>query len=259
MTADGTSTIVILRDLHLGKEGEATGATLEIRAGEFAVVAGPSDGYKTELLFAAAGFKKPRQGTVQLFGIDYYTQMFTDNFLARPRIGFVFQDPVFISGLDSIDNVGLPVFYDARLKPAEIDERLRDVFAAAGFSSYPQGVPDDLSPITRHKLGLARAWIRHPDFVVYDEPARGLDQRGHETIYSLIADYHAARKAEGKPCAGLIGCNDPHLGLDFADHFWVLRSGALTFKGDKNTIRARRESLEKDYLQELRNYENPGD
>ena len=245
---NSTEPILCLNDVHTGK---GTDVSLQIAPGEFAVLAGPSGAEKSELLLIAAGFRKARQGSVRLLGVDLAWQRSADRFSLRRRTGFVFQEPIFIQELSSAENVQLALRYDDLLSDEAIFGRTRDLLSAAGLTGDMARVPDELAPVERRRLGLVRAWIREPEIVFYDEPAKGLDPASQQKIYEAIHNYHKGRKKDGRPSAALLACNNPQWVLDLADLYLVLVGGHLTSRADRTSIRGRRVALEREFLDSI--------
>lgn len=222
--------------------------SLEIRSREFVVLAGPSGSEKSEVLLMAAGFHRAREGSVRLLGVELSAKRASDNRALRRKTGFVFQTPVFIHNLSSIRNVALPLEYDDELEINLLHRRLGSVLDLAGLSTGLDALADDLPPLDSRKLALARAWIREPEIIFYDEPAKGLDPAGQKKIYQTIHGYHKERKKHGRPAAALLACNDPRWVLEFADRYLMLNAGILTSMADATNIRNRRDSLEREFL-----------
>jgi ABC-type transporter Mla maintaining outer membrane lipid asymmetry ATPase subunit MlaF len=245
---NATEPVLCLNDVQTN---EGTDVSLQIAPGQFAVLAGPSGAEKSELLLMAAGLRKPRQGSVRLLGADFASQHSTGRFNLRRRSGFVFQEPIFIQELSSIENIQLPLRYDDLLSNEEVTRHTLNILLAAGLTGDMRRVPDELAPVERRRLGLARAWIREPEIVFYDEPAKGLDPASQQKIYGTIHNYHNDRKKDGRPSAALLACNNPQWVLDLADLYLVLVGGHFTSKADQTNIRGRRIALEKEFLDSI--------
>jgi ABC-type transporter Mla maintaining outer membrane lipid asymmetry ATPase subunit MlaF len=244
MNADAP--ILILDDVRLSRtDGRVS---LEIRSPEIVVLAGASGSEKSELLLTAAGFHRAREGSVRLFGVELSRRRASDNQSLRRKTGFVFQTPVFIHNLTSIRNIALPLEYDDVLETDGLHRRIGSVLDLAGLSTNVDAFADDLPPLDCRRLALARAWIREPEIVFYDEPARGLDPAGQKKIYQAIHAYHEHRKKQDRPAAALLSCNDPRWVLEFADRYLLLNAGILTSVADATNIRSRRDSLEREFL-----------
>ena len=116
----------------LGKGSSVTavrGVSLEIGAGEFAVIVGRSGSGKTTLLNLAAGLTRPTSGRVTLDGVDLWR--LTDqqqSHMRNRKIGFVFQFPSLLPTLTVLENVILPTSFGANGR--EADARARGEGAA---------------------------------------------------------------------------------------------------------------------------------
>ena len=238
--------ILTLHDISLGQS--TAQISLQVFASEFVVLAGPAGAEKSGLLLTAAGFREAQQGSVRLLNTDLTQCDSDDHPFLRLKTGFVFQEPIFIHNLSALENIRLPLRYDGILTPQAMTERVQKVLQAAGLLSDLSRTADDLCPLDRRKLALARAWIREPEIVFYDEPAKGLDPGAQKKIYQTIHGYHEKRNRGGHECAALLACNDPRWVLEFADRYLVLSAGTLTSKADQTNIRGRKETLEKEFL-----------
>ncbi len=241
--------ILALDDISLGQPN--TQISLRVFASEFVVLAGPAGAKKSLFLLTAAGFREARQGRVRLLNTELPEHLAADHPSIRLKTGFVFQEPIFIHNRSMLENIRLPLLYDDLLGAEELDLRTREVLQAAGLPAELDTALDDVPPLDRRKLALARAWIREPAMVFYDEPAMGLDPAAQKKIYRTIHAYHEKRKHDGRACAALLACNDPRWVLEFADRYLVLSAGTLTSKADQTNIRGRQSALEKEFIDSI--------
>ena len=111
--ADGASALQAVRDLQL-----------EIAAGEFIVLLGPSGAGKTTTLRLVAGLEKPDVGGVRIGGIDV-----TALAPALRDVTFVFQQYSLYPHLSVFDNLAFPLRSPLRRTPeAEVDARVGGAF-----------------------------------------------------------------------------------------------------------------------------------
>ncbi len=142
---------------------------LEIRNGEFFAMLGPSGSGKTTCLRMIAGFDRPTNGTISLFGHD------VSNLPPYERnVNTVFQDYALFPHITVGENIGygLMIKKIAKNKIAlQVDEML-DLVQLKGFASRK---PSQLSGGQRQRVALARALINHPKVLLLDEPLGALD------------------------------------------------------------------------------------
>ena len=150
--------------------------TLEIEEGEFFAMLGPSGSGKTTCLRLIAGFERPSQGRVHIFGQDA-----TNTPPYRRPVNTVFQDYALFPHLNVQDNVAYGLMI-ARVPKAErrhaADEAL-DLVALGGFSKRK---PSELSGGQRQRVALARALVNKPKVLLLDEPLGALDLKLREQM-----------------------------------------------------------------------------
>ena len=86
------------------------GINIKIKQGEFAVIFGPSGCGKSTLLHCILGLEPPTSGQVLVEGKDFYKLNEDERALYRRyHVGMVFQQPLWISALNIIENVCFPL------------------------------------------------------------------------------------------------------------------------------------------------------
>lgn len=151
--------------------------SLEIASGDFVVVLGPSGCGKTTLLNVAAGFQTPTRGSVLVNGVAMVGP-------SRER-GVVFQKDALYPWLSARDNVAFPLKLrrvPARDRDALAEEALASV-GLAGFGDYRTW---QLSGGMRQRIGIARALVADPQFLLMDEPFGALDSLTREKMHELL-------------------------------------------------------------------------
>ena len=157
-----------LRDVTLafGEKTVLQGCSLALGAGEHLALMGPSGCGKTTLLRCALGLQLPDSGTVAC------------DFL---RTAAVFQEPRLLPWRNALDNV-LAVMgkaQAARENALQWFEKLEIAEAAALY-------PEELSGGMQQRVSIARAMATQPDFLVLDEPFKGLDEALRKRVLALL-------------------------------------------------------------------------
>lgn len=166
------------------------GISIDIRAGEFVALLGPSGSGKSSLLNLVAGLDRPTSGAVIVEGSNLAT-LSREN-LAKHRlhtVGMVFQSFNLIPSMTLLENVELPMRF------AEVDRRERAALARqalerVGLSGRLAHRPVELSGGEQQRASLARALINRPKLLLADEPTGNLDSRTGTEIMDLIRSFN---------------------------------------------------------------------
>jgi ABC-type lipoprotein export system ATPase subunit len=163
------------------------GVSLNIEPGEFVVVQGPSGSGKTTLLLSAGGLLPPSAGAVEFDGSNLYRMSQSERAKVRAReIGFVFQQFYLVSYLNVLENVLTPSLAlpdpQARIRAGELIEHFK-------LTDRLDHLPAELSTGERQRVGLARALLNRPRFLLADEPTGNLDQDNTEIVLGYFAEF----------------------------------------------------------------------
>jgi phospholipid/cholesterol/gamma-HCH transport system ATP-binding protein len=164
------------------------GVTLAVRKGETICVIGASGAGKSVTLKHIVGLMKPDRGCVKVFGSDVSGGDQESLEAARRKIGFCFQGSALLNSLDVFENVALPLREHERLDESETRRRVEEKLALVGLAEAGKKLPSEISGGMRKRVGVARAIIRNPEIILYDEPTAGLDPVMASTINDLILD-----------------------------------------------------------------------
>lgn len=172
----------------LGGKKVLDGVTLSVRKGETLTIMGASGAGKSVTLKHIVGLMKPDAGHAKVDGIDvcHADKKRLDE--ARRRIGFCFQGSALLNSMSVFENVALPLREHERLPEDEIRRRVEEKLALVGLKDAGEKSPAEISGGMKKRVGLARAIVRNPELVLYDEPTAGLDPVMSQIINDLILE-----------------------------------------------------------------------
>ncbi|QDT04988.1 ABC transporter ATP-binding protein YtrE [Rubripirellula lacrimiformis] len=159
---------------------------LDIDAGEFVSLMGPSGTGKSTLLNLVSGIDRPDSGTITVDGTE--VTKLSRSKLADWRaanLGYIFQTHNLIPVLTAYENVELPTLL-LKLSSSQRRQRVELALQAVGLSDRADHYPRQLSGGQEQRVGIARAIVAHPKVVVADEPTGSLDTETSEQVQVLL-------------------------------------------------------------------------
>src|SRR5438477_6152547 len=162
------------------------GLNLDVDAGDFVAFMGPSGSGKTTLLNLLGGLDVPTAGSVTVAG-DEITRMSARKLTAwRARhVGFVFQMYNLIPVLTAFQNVELPLLL-THLSKADRRRHVETALAVVGLADRMHHYPRQLSGGQEQRVGIARAIVADPTFLLCDEPTGDLDRKSADEVVELL-------------------------------------------------------------------------
>jgi ATP-binding cassette, subfamily B, bacterial len=162
--------------------------SFEVNSGETIAFVGPSGSGKTTLVKLLVGLYQPLEGDI-LYNNTLSKEIDLDQL--REKIGFVTQDTQLFSGTIR-ENLQF-------VRPNATDEECMDVLQRAACQTLLARADKGLSTVIgeggvkvsggeKQRLSIARALLRRPDILVFDEATSSLDSITEEEITETIRD-----------------------------------------------------------------------
>jgi putative ABC transport system ATP-binding protein len=168
------------------------GINLDIYQGELSSIMGPSGSGKSTFMNIAGCLDLPTHGKYILDGQD--VSDFNRDQLARIRnqkIGFVFQTFNLLPRTSALENVELPLLYNAGTRAKERRERAMEALNMVGLSARAGHFPNQLSGGQQQRVAIARSLVNNPVIVLADEPTGNLDTRTSYEVMEIFQQLNA--------------------------------------------------------------------
>ncbi len=198
------------------------GISFSVEDGEFVTIMGTSGSGKSTLLNILGCLDKPTSGSYEIDNVP--VSDLSKNELAHLRnekIGFIFQSYNLLPRTTALENVELPLMYNASVSSRERRERALEALRLVGLSKRIHHTPNQLSGGQQQRVAIARALVNNPVLILADEATGNLDTRTSYEIMALFQELNA----KGKTIAFVTHEQDIAL---FSKRTIVLRDGHIT-------------------------------
>ena len=168
------------------------GVSFAIQQGEFVTIMGTSGSGKSTLLNILGCLDTPTSGEYLLDGIAVRTRSKPQRAVLRNRkIGFVFQNYNLLPKTTAVENVELPLMYNASVSAAERRRRAIEALTAVGLADRLEHKSNQMSGGQMQRVAIARALVNNPAVILADEATGNLDTRTSFEILVLFQKLHA--------------------------------------------------------------------
>jgi len=199
---------------------------LTIEQGEMAFLTGHSGAGKSTLLRLLLLLDRPTGGEIRVNGES--TRQIRPRSLPRyrRRFGVVFQDHRLLFDRNVHENVALPLVM-AGFSPRDTARRVRAALDKVGLLTSEYANPESLSGGEQQRVGIARAVVARPEFLIADEPTGNLDPQLSAEIMALFEAFNQVGVTV------LVATHDLPLISQLRHRIITLTSGRLAGAGTK--------------------------
>ena len=211
-----------------GRVTALEGLSLEVRAGEFYCLLGPSAAGKTTTLRAISGLEPLEAGRVEFAGRDI-----TAAPVQGRGIAMIFQTFALYPHLTVRENLAYPL-REARLASGEIKRRVNEVAELLRIGHALDRKPTTASGGEQQRIAIGRALVRQPKLLLLDEPLTNLDAK---LRHDMRAEFKRLHRDLGTTM--LYATPDQLEALTMGQRIAVMREGRIVEVGTPHELYAR--------------------
>ena len=241
MAVTSSTTLVEFQNVRFGYGDRAVldDVSFTIPRGKVTTLMGASGGGKTTAMRLIGGQYTAQLGKVLLHGkqvsdgvLDVGSMDRDALYLARRRMGMLFQFGALFTDISVFDNVAFPLREHTSLS----EDLIRDVVLmklnAVGLRGARDLMPSEVSGGMARRVALARAIALDPELVMYDEPFAGLDPISLGTSARLIRQLNDAMGL-----TSIIVSHDLEETFQISDKVIILANGKIAAQGTPDEVR----------------------
>ncbi len=206
--------------------------SFQINDGETIAIIGRSGSGKSVLLKHINALLCPDSGNVIIDGSDINALDYVSQRKLRQKFGILFQGSALFDSINTFENIAFPLRFFTDKSEEEIRDNVMEALKLVNLENAHDKETSELSGGMRKRVGLARAIILQPKYIMYDEPTSGLDPQTSEEINELII-----RMADQFDVTSIVVTHDMHSVLSIADKVAFLDEQKLSWHGTINELK----------------------
>jgi phospholipid/cholesterol/gamma-HCH transport system ATP-binding protein len=237
--------VIAFREVHkaFGAKRVLEGFSLEVPDGQTTVIVGHSGAGKSVALKLIVGLLEPDHGTVEVDGQVVHALEREALTQVRARIGFVFQFAALFDSMTVAENLALGLRRRG-VGETEIGERSTEALEVVGLAGTEARYPSELSGGMRKRVGIARAVVLRPKYILYDEPTTGLDP-----VTAAVMDQLMVRTREAYGVTSVVVSHDMRSAYTVGDRIAMLYRGSIRQVGSVDEIRRSHDAVVRQFIE----------
>ena len=217
---------------HMGRP-VLNDVSITIDEGSNVGLIGPGGAGKSVLLKIVCGLIEPDSGKVFIDDIDVHSLGPTELADLRFRIGMLFQNYALFDFMNVFENIAFPLRQEGGFSEEEINAAVEQALKDISLPGIGHNFPNELSGGMKKRVSFARAVIRKPPILFYDDPTAGLDPVTSSKIFILL------KKMQTEQGVTSVTISHDIQGIkEICTRFVLLDQGSIVFQGTPEEIEA---------------------
>lgn len=224
---------ITLKDVTFSRDGRKIldKISLSIPTGKIIAIMGPSGTGKSTLIKLMTGELKPDQGAVSHNKVCVNKMQSKQLYRYRKEIGVMLQSNALFNELSVFENVAYPLREHYKLPEDFLNILVKLKLERVGLRNASHLMPSQLSGGMARRVALARAVVRDPSIMFYDEPFTGQDPITRWVLLDLIRRLHKHLNM-----TSIIVSHQVEMMSQLADVVYILSGGHIIASGDPSSV-----------------------
>ncbi len=206
--------------------------SFKIEDNETIAIIGKSGSGKSVLLKHLNALLYPDSGDILIDGQCLFELSYSELRKTRQRFGILFQGGALFDSINTFENVAFPLRYFTNQTEEEIRHNVNEALKMVNLDSAGPKPTSALSGGMRKRVGLARAIILKPQYLLYDEPTSGLDPKTSDEINELILEM-----SNSLDITSIVITHDMHSVLRIAEKVAFIDDQKLSWHGSLEAMK----------------------
>ena len=217
---------------------------LEVREGETVAIIGSSGAGKSVLLKTIVGLIDPDRGRVVVDAEEVTGLARPALYELRRRVGYVFQFAALFDSMTVAENLKMGLRRMGGLDATEQERRVEEALRLVELEGYGPQMPGQLSGGQRKRVGLARAIVTRPKYLLYDEPTTGLDP-----VTTAVIDRLILKMDEELGVTSVVVTHDMTSAFRVADRIGMLYQGRIRYIGTPTELQGVEDPIVRGFIE----------
>ncbi|RLD20962.1 MAG: ABC transporter ATP-binding protein [Bacteroidetes bacterium] len=207
------------------------GINLVFEAGQTNLIIGRSGAGKTVLLKIIVGLLQPTQGKIWYDDVDFFSLNKSQTRQIRMQIGMLFQGTALFDSMTVGENISFPMDMFTNQTRKEKLDRVNYCLERVDLEGVNNKYPSEISGGMQKRVGIARAIVLNPKYLMCDEPNSGLDP-----MTSLVIDELISSITKEFNITTVINTHDMNSVMAIGKCIALLSNGTVAWEGNNEEV-----------------------
>lgn len=199
--------------------------------GKTNLVIGRSGSGKTVLLKIVVGLLVPTKGKIWYDDVDFFSLDKRQMRTVRMKIGMLFQGSALFDSMTVEQNIRFPMDMFTHATKKEKLDRVNYCLDRVELKGINNKYPSEISGGMQKRVGIARAIVLNPKYLLCDEPNSGLDPKTAILIDGLISSI-----TKEFNMTTVINTHDMNSVMQIGENIALLHEGRVAWQGGKDEV-----------------------